>query len=80
MGGSRFQVSGFRCQQEDKCSVKSETCWSEAEIPSAATCQGVALAQTEAAAGNTETLVSTPVLQYSKTAAGLENHPTWGYI
>jgi len=64
---TRFQVSGVRCQQEDKCSVKSETCWSEAEIPSAATCQGVALAKTEAAAGNTETLLSTPILQHSST-------------
>ena len=35
--------------------VNAETCWSEAEIPSEATCQGVALAKTEAAAGNTET-------------------------
>ena len=28
-------------------------CWSEAEIPPEATCQGVALAKTEAEAGNT---------------------------
>jgi hypothetical protein len=52
--------------------MMAETCWSEAEIPSEATCQGLALAKTEAAAGNTETLnLALSDLLFAKYFCGL---------